>query len=71
MSTAVRRDYDAAALVIPADNEREIERFEAAGHRIHRHTDLSVMTSKRIQTRAHGFADYLTQLGRTAAGDCA
>lgn len=48
-----------------------IERFEAAGHRIQRDTDLSVITSKRIQIRDHGFADYLTQLGRTAAGDCA
>lgn len=72
MSTAVRRGYDAAAVVIPADNEREIERFEAAGHRIHRGTNLSVITSKRIQARdPYGFADYLTQLGRTAAGDCA
>ena len=48
-----------------------VERFEAARHHIHRDTDLSVITSKRIQARDHGFADYLTQLGRTAAGDCA
>jgi glycosyltransferase involved in cell wall biosynthesis len=48
-----------------------VERFEAAGHHIHRDTDLSVITSKRIQARDHGFPDYLTQLGRTAAGDCA
>ncbi|OBH61490.1 glycosyltransferase family 2 protein [Mycobacterium sp. E2479] len=49
-----------------------VERFEAAGHHIHRDTDLSVITSKRIQARdPYGFADYLTQLGRTAAGDCA
>lgn len=48
-----------------------VERFEAAGHHIHRDTGLSVITSKRIQARDHGFADYLTQLRRTAAGDCA
>lgn len=49
-----------------------VERFEAAGYHIHRDTDLSVITSKRIQARdPYGFADYLTQLGRTAAGDCA
>ena len=49
-----------------------VERFEAAGYRIHRDTELSVITSARIQGRApDGFADYLSQLGRTAAGDCA
>ncbi|OBB80231.1 glycosyl transferase [Mycobacterium colombiense] len=49
-----------------------VERFQAAGYHIHPDTDLSVITSKRIQARApYGFADYLTQLGRTAAGDCA
>lgn len=108
MSTALPRGYDAAAVVIPAHNERAelpaclravltaalcapipvtvvvvldgcddgsdelAERFEAAGHHIHRDTDLSVITSKRIPARdPYGFADYLTQLGRTAAGDCA
>lgn len=57
-----------------ATGEKEdlVERFEATGHRVHRDTDLSVITSKRIQARdPYGFADYLTQLGRTAAGDCA
>lgn len=49
-----------------------VEQFEAAGYRIHRDTELSVITSARTQGRApHGFADYLSQLGRTAAGDCA
>ncbi|OBJ31710.1 glycosyl transferase [Mycobacterium colombiense] len=49
-----------------------VQRFEAAGYHIHRDTGLSVITSKRIQARdPYGFADYLTQLGRTAAGDCA
>ena len=48
-----------------------VERFEAAGHHIHRDTGLSVITSKRIQARDHGFADHLTHVGRTAAGDCA
>ncbi len=49
-----------------------VERFEAAGYRIHRDTELSVITSARTQARApHGFAHHLRQLGRTAAGDCA
>ena len=49
-----------------------VERFEAAGYSIHRDTDLSVITSARIRGRApHGFAHYLGQLGRSAAGDCA
>lgn len=48
-----------------------VERFEAAGHRIHRHTELSVITPARTEARAlHGFA-HLRQLGRSAAGDCA
>jgi cellulose synthase/poly-beta-1,6-N-acetylglucosamine synthase-like glycosyltransferase len=47
-----------------------VERFEAAGYRIHRDTDLSVITSARTQARApHGFAHYLRRLGRSAAGD--
>lgn len=77
--------YDAVAVVIPAQNERA--KLPAclravltaalcapipAGHHIHHDTDLSVITLKRIQARdPYGFADYLTQLGRTAAGDCA
>jgi glycosyltransferase involved in cell wall biosynthesis len=49
-----------------------VERFEAAGYHIHRDTELSVITSARTQARApHGFAYYLKQLGRSAAGDCA
>jgi glycosyltransferase involved in cell wall biosynthesis len=48
-----------------------VEQFEAAGYCIHRDTDLSVITSARTQARApHGFAQYLRQLGRSAAGDC-
>lgn len=48
-----------------------VERFEAAGYRIHRDTDLSVITSARTQARAPlGFAHHLRQLGRSAAGDC-
>jgi cellulose synthase/poly-beta-1,6-N-acetylglucosamine synthase-like glycosyltransferase len=47
-----------------------VERFEAARYRIHRDTDLSVITSARTQARApHGFAHYLRQLGKSAAGD--
>lgn len=47
-----------------------VERFKAVGYRIHRDTDLSVITSARTQARApHGFAYELRQLGRTAAGD--
>lgn len=58
--------------VATGDKADLVERFEAAGYHIHRDTDLSVITSKRIQARdPYGFADYLTQLGRTAAGDCA
>jgi glycosyltransferase involved in cell wall biosynthesis len=46
-----------------------VERFEAAGHHIHRDTDLSVITTKRFRARdPFGFVDYLTPLGRTAAG---
>ncbi|MEZ0351066.1 glycosyltransferase family 2 protein [Mycobacterium sp. pR1184] len=46
------------------------ERFKAVGYRIHRDTDLSVITSARTQARApRGFAHELRQLGRTAAGD--
>ncbi|OBG67211.1 MULTISPECIES: glycosyltransferase family 2 protein [unclassified Mycobacterium] len=49
-----------------------VERFEAAGYRVHRDTELSVITSARTQARApHGFAHHLRQLGRSAAGDCA
>ncbi|WAC90385.1 glycosyltransferase [Mycobacterium sp. Aquia_213] len=49
-----------------------VERFEAAGYRIHRDIDLSVVTSARTQARApHGFAHHLRQLSRSAAGDCA
>lgn len=49
-----------------------VERFEAAGYRVHRDTDLSVITSARAQARSpHGFAYHLRQLGRSAAGDCA
>ncbi|ORB73273.1 glycosyltransferase [Mycobacterium scrofulaceum] len=48
-----------------------VQRFEAAGYRIHRDTELSVITSARTQARApHGFAHHLRQLGRSAAGDC-
>ena len=48
-----------------------VERFEAAGYRIHRDTELSVITSARTQARAPlGFAHHLRQMGRTAAGDC-
>ncbi|KKC03102.1 glycosyltransferase [Mycobacterium nebraskense] len=48
------------------------ERLEAAGYRIHRDTELSVITSARTQARApHGFAHHLRQLGRSVAGDCA
>ncbi|MCV7427493.1 glycosyltransferase family 2 protein [Mycobacterium montefiorense] len=47
-----------------------VERFEAAGYRIHRDTELSVITSARTQARApRGFAHYLRRLGRSAAGD--
>jgi glycosyltransferase involved in cell wall biosynthesis len=49
-----------------------VERFEAAGYRIRRDTELSVITSARTNGRApNGFADYLSQLGGSAAGDCA
>lgn len=49
-----------------------MERFEAAGYAIHRNTELSVITSARTRARApHGFAEYLGQLGTSAAGDCA
>ncbi|HEY0227563.1 MAG TPA: glycosyltransferase family 2 protein [Mycobacterium sp.] len=49
-----------------------VERFEAAGYRIHRDTELSVVTSARTKGRApDGFAHYLSELGRSAAGDCA
>ncbi|WP_077077219.1 glycosyltransferase [Mycobacterium numidiamassiliense] len=48
-----------------------VERFEAAGYRIHRDTELSVLTSARTEGRApNGFAHYLSELGRSAAGDC-
>ncbi|CQD08700.1 glycosyl transferase family protein [Mycobacterium lentiflavum] len=47
-----------------------VERFEAAGYRIHRDADLSVVTSARTRARApRGFAYDLRQLGKTAAGD--
>lgn len=49
-----------------------VERFEAAGYRVHRDTELSVITSARTQARApRGFAHHLRQLGRSVAGDCA
>lgn len=49
-----------------------VARFEAAGYCVHRDTELSVITSARANGRApHGFAHYLSQLGRSAAGDCA
>jgi glycosyltransferase involved in cell wall biosynthesis len=49
-----------------------VERFGAAGYTIHRDTELSVITSARTRARApHGFAHYLRQLRRSAAGDCA
>lgn len=49
-----------------------VERFEAAGHRIHRHTELSVITPARTEARdLYGFAHDLRHLGRSAAGDCA
>lgn len=48
-----------------------VERFEAAGYRILRDTELSVITSARTQARAPlGFAHHLRQMGRTVAGDC-
>jgi glycosyltransferase involved in cell wall biosynthesis len=49
-----------------------VERFVAAGYCIRQDTELSVITSARAEARApHGFAHYLRQLGRSAAGDCA
>jgi glycosyltransferase involved in cell wall biosynthesis len=50
-----------------------VERFEAAGYRIHRDAELSVTTSARVHSRAPGgFAHYLNQLDdRTVTGDCA
>jgi glycosyltransferase involved in cell wall biosynthesis len=50
-----------------------VERFEAAGYRIHRDGELSVITSARVRSRAPGgFADHLNQFDdRTATGDCA
>lgn len=85
MSTAVPCAYDAAAVVIPVRNARAdgfrtrptgekadlVARFEAAGHRIHRHTELSVITPARTGARdPYGFAQHLRHLGRLAAGDC-
>lgn len=46
------------------------QRFEVAGYTIHRNTELSVITPARARA-PHGFAEYLGQLGRSAAGDCA
>jgi glycosyltransferase involved in cell wall biosynthesis len=49
-----------------------VERFEAAGYTIHRHTESSVSTWARTRARApHGFACYLRQLGASVAGDYA
>jgi glycosyltransferase involved in cell wall biosynthesis len=49
-----------------------VARFEAAGYRIHRDTELSVITSARTQARApYGFGHHLNQLRRSVAGDCA
>ena len=51
-----------------------VERFKAAGYRVHRDAELSVTTSARIRSRApNGFAHHLNQLDdkTAAAGDCA
>ncbi|WP_406816679.1 glycosyltransferase [Mycobacterium sp. M23085] len=48
-----------------------VERFEPAGHRIHRHTELSVIPPARTGARTLNGVDHLRQLGRSAAGDCA
>jgi glycosyltransferase involved in cell wall biosynthesis len=49
-----------------------VARFEAAGYRIHRDTELSVVTSARTRARApYGFAHRLAQMRRSAAGGCA
>jgi len=48
------------------------KRFKAAGYRIHRDTELSVITSAQTHAKTpHEFAHHLTHLGRSAAGDCA
>jgi hypothetical protein len=80
MSTAVPCTYDAAAVVIrvrkraklPTGEKADlVERFEAAGHRIHRHTELAVITPARTGARDLGFAQHLSHLGRSGAGDYA
>lgn len=48
-----------------------VERLETAGHRIHRHTELAVITPARTGARDLGFAQHLSHLGRSAAGDYA
>lgn len=47
-----------------------VERIESAGYRIHRDTDLSVITSTRARA-PRGFAHYLRQLAAPAVGDLA
>jgi hypothetical protein len=80
MSTAVPCAYDAAAVVIPVRKRAKfptgeeadlVERFETAGDRIHRHTELAVITPARTGARDLGFAQHLSRLGRSAAGDYA
>jgi len=85
MSTAVPCTYDAAVPVrneraklptclratLTAEKADLVERFEAAGHRIHRHTELAVITPARTGARDLRFAQHLSHLGRSAAGDCA
>ena len=49
-----------------------VERFDAAGYRIHRDTRLSVVTSARTRARApRGFGQRLRTLAGSAEGDCA
>lgn len=56
---------------LTAEKADLVERFEAAGHRIHRHTELAVITPARTGARDLRFAQHLSHLGRSAAGDCA
>ena len=55
---------------LTVDKADLVERFEAAGHRIHRHTELAVITPARTGARDLGSAQHLSHLGRSAAGDC-
>jgi glycosyltransferase involved in cell wall biosynthesis len=49
-----------------------VERFDAAGYRIHRDTRLSVVTSARTRARGpRGFGQRLRRLAGSAEGDCA